>query len=295
MQRVPPSERISESVSRLLREGIEGDGSVVQELLRLGAQRFVQELVEREAGAFLGRDHDERRADGEKLRGYRNGYRPKTVTTAEGRVDVQMPQLRQTVTPFHSHVVDFLERNTDVLERLVAEMYARGLSTRDIEDTLRDATGERLITRTDVSAITESLWTEYVAFRDRKLDGYEVQYLFLDAVFEPLRRTGTVKDGVLVAWGILTDGRRVLLHMAMGSKESRENWLELLRDMVQRGLGVPLSIATDGAPGLMGAVEEMWPKSLRIRCWAHYAECRIMPSRVLKAAWAADLGRRASA
>jgi putative transposase len=62
MQRVPPSERIGESVSRLLREGIEGDGSVVQELLRLGAQRFVQELVEREAGAFLGRDHYERRA-----------------------------------------------------------------------------------------------------------------------------------------------------------------------------------------------------------------------------------------
>lgn len=242
---------------------------MVHELLRLGAQRFVQELVEREAGTFLGRDHYERRADGEELRGYRNGYRPKAVTTAEGHVEIQMPQLRQTATPFHSHVVDFLERNTDVLERLVAEMYARGLSTRDIEDALRDATGERLITRTDVSAITESLWAEYIAFRDRDLSGYDVQYLFLDAVFEPLRRTGTVKDGVLVAWGILSDGRRALLHMAMGGTESRDSWLEFLRDMVRRGLKVPLSITTDGAPGLMSAVEEMWPKSLRVRCWAH--------------------------
>ena len=74
-----------------------------------------------------------------------------------------------------------------------------------------------------------------------------------------------------------------------------ENWLEFLRDMVRRGLGVPLSVTTDGAPGLMSAVEEMWPKSLRIRCWAHYAERRIMPSQILKGAREADLGRRASA
>jgi hypothetical protein len=73
IQRAPPSERIGESVSRLLRGGIQGDGSVVQELLCLGAQRFAQERVEREADAFLGRDHDERRAQGEELRGYRNG------------------------------------------------------------------------------------------------------------------------------------------------------------------------------------------------------------------------------
>lgn len=82
MERVAPSERIGESVSRLLREGLEGDGSVVQELLRLGAQRFVQELVEREAGAFLGCDHYQQRGDGEELRGYRNGYRPKAVSSS---------------------------------------------------------------------------------------------------------------------------------------------------------------------------------------------------------------------
>jgi transposase-like protein len=132
MDRVPPSERIGESIAKLLREGVEGDGSVVGELIRLGAQRFVQELVEREVTSFLGRDHYERRESGKELRGYRNGYRTKTVATAEGAVPVEVPQVRQTSERFQSHVVDFLERNTDVLERLVAEMYARGLSTRDI-------------------------------------------------------------------------------------------------------------------------------------------------------------------
>ncbi len=136
---------------------------------------------------------------------------------------------------------------------------------------------------------------EYEAFRDRKLDEFDVQYLFLDAIFEPLRRTGTIKDGVLAAWGILSDGRRVLLHLAMGSRESYENWLEFLRDMVKRGLGTPLSITTDGGPGLTAAVEAMWPKSLRVRCWAHYAERRIMPSRSRQGAPAADLGCLASA
>ena len=182
MNRVPPSERIGESIAKLLNQGIEGDGSVVGELMRLGAQKFVQELVEREVTSFLGRDHYARRENGDDLRGYRNGYRPKSMNTAEGALPVQMPQVQGSVERFHSHVVEFLEGNTDVLERMVAEMYVRGLSTRDIEDALRDATGERLLTRTDVSAITESLWAEYLSFRDRRLDDFDVVYLFLDAI-----------------------------------------------------------------------------------------------------------------
>lgn len=123
MTRVPPSERIGESIGELLRRGIEGDGSVVGELMRLGAQRFVQELVERKVPSFLGRDHYVyvRREDGEELRGYRNGYRAKSMHTAEGAVAVQMLQVRASMERFHSHVVEFLEGNTDVLERLVAE------------------------------------------------------------------------------------------------------------------------------------------------------------------------------
>ena len=180
-----------------------------------------------------------------------------------------MPQVRETPAPFESRLVGFLRGHSDVLDRLVAEMYARGLSTRDIEDALRDGTGTPLISRTGVSQVTEALWEEYEAFRQRDLSEFEVEYLFLDAVFEALRRHTPVREGVLYAWGILTDGRKVLLHMALGNKESHACWLDFLRDMIRRGLRTPLTITTDGAPGLLRAVQEVWPKSLRIRCWVH--------------------------
>jgi transposase-like protein len=77
------------------------------------------------------------------------------------------------------------------------------------------------------------------------------------------------KEGILVAWGITGQGVRVLLHLTLGNKESYENWLEMLRDMVKRGLNIPLVITSDGAPGLIRATEEVWPKSLRQRCLVH--------------------------
>ena len=165
--------------------------------------------------------------------------------------------------------MEFLRGNSDVLERLAVEMYARGLSTRDIEDALEDATGTRLLSRTAVSELTESLWHEYEAFSERDLSGFEVKYLFLDAVYESLRQQGGGKDGILCGWAICADGRRVMLHLALGNKESYDNWLDFLRNMIRRGLQIPIMITTDGAPGLIRAVEEVFHKSLRQRCLAH--------------------------
>lgn len=271
MNRIPPSQRIQQAIRELLESGLEGDANVLGQFLYLGAQRLVQEIVEQEVADFLGRGHYQHREEGEDLEGYRNGYRVRELRSAEGTVPVFIPQLRQTRVPFESKILGFLRGHTDVLERLVAEMYARGLSTRDIEDAFRDSTGKSLISRTSVSQVTESLWAEYEAFSSRDLSGFDVAYLFLDAVFEALRRTGQSKEGVLCAWAILTDGRKVLLHLALGNQESYDSWLDFLRDMVRRGLKTPLTITTDGAPGLIKAVEAMWPKSLRIRCWAHKA------------------------
>lgn len=100
------------------------------------------------------------------------------------------------------------------------------------------------------------------------LSGIEVEYLFLDAVYESLRRYGA-KEGILAAWCITTDGRKVLLHLAVANKESEACWTEFLRDMVGRGLRSPTSITSDGAPGLINAIEQVFPKSLRVRCWYH--------------------------
>jgi len=171
--------------------------------------------------------------------------------------------------PYQSRLLSFLRGHTDVLDRLVAEMYARGLSTRDIEDTFRDVTGASLVSASGVSVVTARLWEEYQAFTRRDLSGFAVEYLFLDAIYESLRLQGGAAEGLLCAWAILADGRKVLLHLTLGNKESYRCWLGMLRDLVRRGLRPPVSITSDGAPGLLRAIKETWPKSLRLRCWVH--------------------------
>ena len=88
-------------------------------------------------------------------------------------------------------------------------------------------------------------------------------------MYESLRRQGGPKEALLCAWGICRDGRRVLLHLALGNKESHADWLDFLRDVVGRGLSPPLTMTSDGAPGLLRALEEVFPASVRIRWWRH--------------------------
>jgi putative transposase len=269
-QRIPPSEQIRQQIDELLNNGIEAEDSPLSALLHLGAQLVVQEALERETTERLGRSWYQHRRSGEMLRGHRNGYEPGRLQTAEGEVVVQVPQVRDWVEEgaYRSRLMDFLRGHSDVLDRLAVEMYARGLSTRDIEDALKEATGDPLLSRTAVSELTDILWEDYEAFCQRDLSVFEVEYLFIDAVYEGLRSWGC-SQGILCAWGICRDGRKVLLHLALGSRESHENCLEFIRDMVRRGLPPPVLMTTDGAPGLIRAVTEVWGKSLRQRCLAH--------------------------
>jgi len=181
---------------------------------------------------------------------------------------VRVPQVRDAEVPFRSTLMGFLEGNSEVLERLVMEMYARGMSTRDVEDAFRDVTGELMISRSAVSEITDQLWEHYEAFISRDLSEVSVEYLFCDGLYESLRRHGA-KEAILVAWCIDSDGRKHLLHLAVGNKESEECWREFFRHMVARGLRMPTSVTSDGAPGLIRAVEAVFDKSVRIRCWYH--------------------------
>lgn len=269
MNRIPPSQQIVQKIDELLNQGLDGKEDVKTIIIRLGAERLVQEMLEQEATDYLEREHYQRRRPEQEHRGYRNGYEPGRIRTAEGEIVVQVPQVREAPETYRSRLMQFLRGNSDVLQRLAVEMYARGLSTRDIEDALEEATGDRLLTRTAVSQLSSVLWDEYKAFAQRDLAGFEVEYLFLDAVYESLREQGGGKEGVLCAWAICADGRKAMLHLALGNKETYENWLEFLRDMVGRGLRVPILITTDGAPGLIRAVKEVFPKSLRQRCLAH--------------------------
>ena len=93
--------------------------------------------------------------------------------------------------------------------------------------------------------------------------------MFLDALDESLRQQAGMKEGILCAWGILRDGRKVLLHLALGNQEPYADELEFVRGMMKRGLRLPVSITSDGASGLIKVIDQVFPKSLRIRCRVH--------------------------
>lgn len=274
MRKIPPSAMLREEINRSLASGVQGGTDLLSHLAHLGLGYLVQQALEQEQEDFLGRARYERQGRGEdtgdyRPAHYRNGYEQGKLKTAEGEVKVRVPQVRGASSPYRSRLMEFLGGNSEALERLVVEMYARGLSTRDVEECFRDErTGELMISRSAVSQITDQLWEDYRQFCERDLSGVEVEYLFLDAVYESLRRYGA-KEGVLAAWCITTDGRKVLLHLAVGNKESEACWKEFLRDMIGRGLRTPTCVTSDGAPGLLNAIEGVFSKSLRIRCWYH--------------------------
>jgi transposase-like protein len=256
-----------ERLQRLLDGGVEHERNLVSVLVETVTRLVVQELLEAEQADFLGgRGRYERR--GVDQVGSRNGYERGRLRTAEGLVEVAVPQVRGAEESFRSSLMSFLDGNSEVLESLVNEMYARGLSTRDVEDAFRDATGELLISKSAVSEITDRLWEDYQAFIARDLSDVEVEYLFCDAVFEALRRHGA-KEALLVGWCIASDGRKHLLHLAVGNRESEACWTEFFRSMLGRGLRMPTTITSDGAPGLINAIGTCFPASIRIRCWFH--------------------------
>jgi transposase-like protein len=263
-QRIAPSEHLRQALREFFQHGIEQEESPTSALLGLATRVVLQEALEAEQRDVVGRERYERGSDGR----YRNGYRPGQVEGAEGRIKVEVPQVRG-VPEHRSALMEFLGGHSEVLERLVTEMYARGLSTRDIEDAFTDATGRCLLSRSAVSEVTEVLGEEYEAFCERDLGQFPVIYLFADAVYESLRCQGGPQEALLCAWGICEDGRRIPLHLALGNKESYPGWLDFLRTMVGRGLEPPLTMTSDGAPGLLRALEEVFPQSVRIRCWMH--------------------------
>lgn len=266
MRRLPPSARVREQIDHLLSGELAPETNIASELMQLGARYVAQQALEQEQLDFLGRDRYARRAD--PGGGYRNGYESARMRTSEGAVALEVPQVRDAAAPYRSKLIEFLAGNSEALERLVVEMYARGLSTRDVEDCFTDDAGTLLISRSAVSEITDRLWEDYQAFATRDLSDIEVSYLFVDAIFESLRRYGA-KEAVLAAWCITSTGHKVLLHLAVGNKESEACWTEFFRGMIGRGLRIPTSVTADGAQGLINAIEVCFRSSLRIRCWFH--------------------------
>jgi hypothetical protein len=142
MRKVPPSVTVREQIDQaLFSEGLDAkqETNLLSTLAQLGLSYLVQQALEQEQEDFLGRGHYERRKTEEQARrGYRNGYEEAGLATAEGKVEVRVPQVRGASEPYRSRLMEFLSGNSEALERLVVEMYARGLSTRDVEECFRD-------------------------------------------------------------------------------------------------------------------------------------------------------------
>jgi putative transposase len=277
--RIPASERTSQKLNELLTQGV-AEGDARSELIKLAVRKIVEETLEAEVAEAVGRGYYENGAA--PGAGYRNGYRRSRLRTAEGAIEYGVPQVADRAEPFASRVRAGLAGRTAELEQLAVEMYARGLSTRDIEAAFRDEGGASVLSRTAVSQVTERLWQEYEAFAGRDLSEFVLAYLFVDGVAERLH-AGLPREAVLCAWGITEDGQKVLLHLAPGTKEDTASCTAFFEDLKRRGLADPLLAVTDGAPGLIRAVETCFPRALRQRCLVH--RMRNLRSKVPENQW----------
>jgi putative transposase len=265
---VPPSAEIEEQIDRLLAVGVgESPREALSELARLGARLIIQRAVEDEFDAWLGRARYERRPEAPP--GLRNGFRARRVQTAEGELSVEIPQVREAAEPFVSKLFPRGTKllRTEPLRAMVIGAFVRGLSMRDVESLCEQA-GLGKLSKSTAARICSELRERFAAFGRRDLYDIHLTALFVDATFLAVRRDGP-KEGVLVAWGFTTDGERVLLAVMLGMRESHEDWQALARDLIARGLGAPMLIVADGAPGLIKAVEQCWPASDRQHCAVH--------------------------
>jgi putative transposase len=266
MEKVAPSERFRAELDEVL-AGVGEEHDPVEVVGRLGARLILQLALEDEVTDFLGRRRYER---AEETVSHRNGHEPKTIKTTSGSMDLERPRVRDaSKLGFESRVLGKGVARTHALESLVISSFLRGLSTRDVEAALEEVFEEPIASRSTVSRICEDTPERYRQWCERRLEQHDIVYCFLDAVYLKLRPDDQPAEGVLVCWGVTLEGRKILLGLALGSRESYESWLAFGRDMIDRGMRAPALVIADGAPGIWKAVRELWPDTLEQRCTVH--------------------------
>jgi putative transposase len=276
--RVSPTDRIRGHIDELFAQD-KALPEILEEVARLGAQLLMQAALEAEVTEFLGRDRYQRAAACDDARpGSRNGYREVTVKTTAGPVQLSRPKLRGTTEAFASRLFGSHVTRTNALETLMIASFVRGLSVRDVEAALAEALGDQAaISKSTVSSVCQQIKDEYQAWARRRLDEVTLDYLYLDASFFRMH-PGSPAEPVLAAWGITTDGKPAFIGLAPGSGESAGAWHDFLQDLKDRGLPSPLLVISDGAAGLIAAIEQAFPRALRQRCLVH--RCRNIIAKV---------------
>ncbi|MBS4729220.1 IS256 family transposase [Mycobacterium sp. SM1] len=270
-KRISPAQRLQAEIDGVFAGG-EDLSRAVERVAQLGAQLLLQCALEAEVSAFLGRDRYQRAATSEDPRaGMRSGYCPTTVKTTAGPITLHRPKVRGTTERFASQLFGAGVTKTNALESLVIAGFVRGLSTRDVEATLVEALGEgAAVSKSTVSRVCEDIKTQFESWSRRRLDEVELDYLFLDGSHFTYHANASAEP-VLAAWGIDTDGKPVFVGLEAACSESGDAWEGFLRGLGERGLACPLLVISDGAPGLIGAVERSMGAALRQRCLVHRA------------------------
>ena len=263
-RRIAPSERMEQE----LMDGLVSEADPLGEAARRGAQLILQRALEAEVSDFLRRDRYERRSEG-ALRGYRNGYESKRVHTAEGTIALEVPQIRESLERFESLWLRAIGKRSERLVELVPLLYVKGMSQRDIESALVEALGVQGTGHSVINEVCRSLRADFARWQERSLEKEQPMYLFLDGTYLKLRPEDKRAIAVLCAYAMRWDGRKVLLHLAVGDKESRACWEAFIEDMKARGLNEPLLCVIDGNVGLRQAVKRKFAGSLVQRCQVH--------------------------
>jgi transposase-like protein len=243
-------------------------GQPLELFAREGAKLLLMVSLEEEVTAALMRRPYERSQG--KVVGYRNGHRGRQVSCGAGVIEIPVPRVSDTEETFRSQLLEAWQRRSKLLEETIPLLYVEGLSTRDFKRALKPLWGKSGLSRSSVSRANKALKEAFNNWRRRDLSLEEIIYLFLDGIYLGVRGNSRNKEAVLVAHGITREGKRVVLHLSLGGRESTESWKGVLNDLVERGLKRPQLLVTDGNQGLLNAMRDIWPEVARQRCAVHH-------------------------
>ena len=267
---------MSESTTDIRIVPLPNGQDVLTDLLRHGARRLLGEAIEAEVAAWIDAHAHLKDASG-RQQVVRNGHLPeRTIQTGLGEIDVRQPRVHDRRPPeqrekFTPAVLPPYLRRTKSLEELIPWLYLKGISTGDFSEALRailgpDAPNLSATTITRLKAIWER---DYEAWSKRSLAGRHYVYVWADGVHFNIRLEGG-RQCILVLMGATAEGKKELIAITDGYRESEQSWKELLLDCKARGLQIEPSLAIgDGALGFWKAMRQVWDATREQRCWVH--------------------------
>jgi transposase-like protein len=251
--------------------------ALIDEIVREGARRMLAEALQAEVDAYVGQFTDQRDERGRRLV-VRNGtHQPREVLTSAGAVEVVAPRVNDRRTDpdtgqrcrFSSAILPPWCRKTPKITEVLPLLYLHGLSSGDFVPALGQFLGSTAgLSGPVITKLTEAWKAEQRSFAERDLSGVDYVYLWVDGIHVNIR-LAEHKLCLLVMIGVRADGRKELVALADGYRESSESWADLLRDCARRGMRAPVLAIGDGALGFWGALREVFPQARAQRCWFH--------------------------